>query len=101
MIDYHLKKIYSPATYNRMVIDETIPSNKFWNRVFQDSEEKKGVVYSLCGLCFSKGIPYAYGIFFFILVSLGIFVLLFQQEAGKNLSARCHHCGRPMKKEGF
>ena len=97
LIDYHLKKIYSPATYNRIVIDETIAFKEFWNRVFQDSEEKKMVVYSLWPLFF-KGIPYAYGIFFFILLSLFIFVLLFHQEAGKNLSTRCHQCGRPMKK---
>jgi tetratricopeptide (TPR) repeat protein len=100
LIDDHLKKIYSPATYNRMVIDETITSKEFWNRAFQDSEEKKMVVYSLWPLFF-KGIPYAYGIFFFILLSLFIFVLLFQQEAGKNLSTRCQQCGRAMKRRRF
>ena len=97
LIDYHLKKIYSPATYNRVVIDETMTFKEFWNRAFQDSEEKKVVVYSLWGLFF-KGIPYAYGIFFFILLSLFIFILFFHQEAGKNLSTRCYHCGRPMKR---
>jgi hypothetical protein len=97
LIDYHLKKIYSPTTYNRIMIDETIPYPQFWDRVFQDSEEKKMVVYSLWPLFF-KGIPSGYAIFFFILLSLFIFVLLFQQEAGKNLSTRCHQCGRSMKK---
>jgi Tfp pilus assembly protein PilF len=97
LIDYHLKKIYSPTTYNRIIIDETISFKEFWNRAFQNSEEKKIVVYSLWPLFF-KGIPYAYGIFFFILLSLFIFVLLFHQEVGKNLSTRCHQCGRPMKR---
>ena len=97
LIDDHLKNIYSPSTYNRMVIDEAIPFKAFWNRAFQNSEEKNMVIYSLWPLFF-RGIPYGYGVFFFILLSLFIFVLLFRPEAGKNLSDRCHHCGRPMKR---
>ncbi len=97
LIDYHLKKIYTPATYNRIVIDEAMTFKEFWNRAFQDSEEKKMVVYSLWTLFF-KGIPYSYGIFFFILLSLFIFILFFNQEVGKNLSTRCYHCGTPMKR---
>jgi tetratricopeptide (TPR) repeat protein len=100
LIDYHLKKIYSPSTYNRMLIDEPLPFNEFWKRVFRNSDGKKMVVDALWPFFF-KGIPYSYGIFFFILMSLIIFVLLFQLEAGKNLSTRCLHCGRQMKRRRF
>lgn len=98
LIDYQ-KTIYAPNIPNRIVIDETLTFLQFWKRLFQHSEQKDLLASSLWNYFF-KGIPYRYGFFSFILVTIFFSFVFFYLDVGKNFSTRCGKCGKPMKQKG-
>ena len=88
-VDYY-SKIYS-NNFNRMVIDETIPTSIFWEETFKLSEEKRQFCSSFWDRFF-KGIPYAYwySTFFVFFILVG---LLFVNHHEFGLSISCEYCG--------
>jgi len=88
-VDY-FSRIHS-ENMNRIVIDETIPLQVFWEKTFQPSEEKERfAAYLWDG--FFKGIPYHY--WYSVLFVFLVFVsLIFVDRYRSALSLRCEYCG--------
>jgi tetratricopeptide (TPR) repeat protein len=89
-IDYFIK-IYS-ENINRMVIDETIPLQIFWENTFQPSKEKVRTSEYLWN-AFFRGLPYQYWysvffVFFFFVC------LIYVDRYRSDLSIGCDYCGR-------
>ena len=88
-VDY-FSRIHS-ENMNRIVIDETIPLQVFWEKTFQPTEEKElFAAYLWDG--FFKGIPfkYWYSVLFVFLVFVS---LIFVDRYRSALSLRCEYCG--------
>jgi tetratricopeptide (TPR) repeat protein len=88
-VDY-FSRIHSENS-NRIVIDETIPLQVFWEKTFQPTEEKDlFAAYLWDG--FFKGIPFKY--WYSVLFVFLIFVsLIFVDRYRSALSLSCEYCG--------
>ena len=89
-IDYFIK-IYS-ENINRMVIDETIPLQIFWEKTFQPSKEK-AISSQYLWNTFFRGLPYKY--WYSVFFVFFIFVcLIYVDRYRTDLSLGCEYCGR-------
>ena len=84
-------KIYS-ENINRMVVDETVPFQIFWENTFHPSLEKARTSESLWN-AFFRGLPYKYWysvffVFFFFVC------LIYVDRYRSDLSLVCDYCGR-------
>ena len=93
-VDY-FSKIHS-ENINRIVIDETIPLQVFWEKTFQPAAEKDHFAGYLWD-AFFKGIPfrYWYSVFFVFLLFVS---LIFVDRYRSQLSLSCEYCGCPVCK---
>ena len=84
-------KIYS-ENINRMVIDETVPLQIFWEKTFQPSKEKARTSEYLWNVFF-RGLPYKY--WYSVFLVFFIFVcLIYVDRYSSGLSIGCEYCGR-------
>jgi hypothetical protein len=88
-VDY-FSRIHS-ENMNRLVIDETIPLQVFWEKTFQPTAEKELFAANLWN-GFFQGIPfkYWYSVLFVFLVFVS---LIFVDRYRSTLSLRCEYCG--------
>ena len=88
-VDY-FSRIHS-ENMNRLVVDETIPLQVFWEKTFQPTEEKELFAAHLWD-GFFQGIPfkYWYSVFFVFMVFVS---LIFVDRYRSTLSLRCEYCG--------
>jgi tetratricopeptide (TPR) repeat protein len=88
-VDY-FSRIHS-ENMNRIVIDETIPLQVFWEKTFQPTEAKELFAANLWD-GFFKGIPFKYW-YSVLFVFLAFVSLIFVDRYRSPLSLRCEYCG--------